>query len=243
MFGSRKKNKPSFLRRLLYLFALLSSGGGFGGWALQDYPQVRALISMVTGADNQTLDGIDAKTVEVKVASAVADVIKMSRNQFSTPGVYEVTIPRVKLDGAGFKVGHTVDIQAKVLKLDPRGRDATIWESKAFGERLAVVGRDELTTGWPHRPFQVSWSPGEQVVVEVFDNRGGFFVQPKRYALAPPETNTRDFPLRTGTFALLPMKGSESSSRGNHIDFVSSRVGDLEQKNSTRVAERPIVIK
>lgn len=248
MFGSSKKKKPSLFKRLIYLVVLLSSSGGVGGWALnlQDHPQVKALLGILSDAEADGLDSIDAKSVEQKVAKAVVGVIKQKAGiDFSRPGVYQVVIPKVTLDPAAFRSGQTVDIQAKVIKIDPRGRDATIWESKPFGERLAVVGKDELTTGWPVRTFQVPWSPGDQVVVEVYDHRGGLFVQPRRFALAPADPGARDFPLKSGTFSLVPLRGSASNqaSRGNQIEFRSSRLGDLDQKNSTQVAERPIVIK
>ena len=244
MFGSSKKTKkPSLIKRLIYLFAFLTTGGGFGGWALKDHPQVRTLISLVTGADEETLDAIDAKAVQGKVAEVVGEVITKSRSDFSKPGVYQVTISKVKLDPSAFKPGQRIDIQAKVLKLDPRGRDAIVWESKPFGPRVAEVGKDELSASWPMRSFQVSWNPGDSLVVEVYDHRGGLFVQPRRYALAPPDPNSQDFPLKSGTFALVPIKSNDVASKGNQIDFVSSRIGDIGQKNSTQVAERPIVIK
>ena len=56
-------------------------------------------------------------------------------------------------------------------KLDARGRDTTLWDAKAYGERLAVVGKDDLTAGWPNRPFQVEWNPGDQFVLEVYDRQ------------------------------------------------------------------------
>ena len=248
-FGSSRKKKPSLFKRLIYLVVLLSSSGGFGGWALKDYPMVQNLLSQITGEDVATLESLeslDAVAVKKKVASAVVEVIRNKAfDEFSKPGIYQVTIPKVRLDQASFKPGHTVDIQAKVVKLDRNGRDATIWESKPFGERLAVVGKDELTAGWPVRNFQVAWSPGEQIVVEVYDRRGGLFVQPKRFALAPAGPNSRDFPLKSGTFSLVPMRMAENGqgSQTNQIEFASQRIGDLAQKNSTQVAERPIVIK
>jgi hypothetical protein len=247
MFGSgKKKKKPSLLKRLVYLVVLLSSGGGVGGWALQDHPQVKALLNILSDAEANGIDSIDVKSVEGKVASAVAGVIQQKvGGDFSRPGVYQVVIPKVSLNPAGFKPGHTVDIQAKVIKLDPRGRDMTLWESKPFGERLAVVGKEQLTTGWPVRMFQVPWNPGDQLVVEVYDNRGGLFVQPRRFALAPAGPGARDFPLKSGTFDLVPIRAanSEQVARGSQIEFRSQRIGDLDQNNSTQVAERPIVIR
>ena len=49
-------------------------------------------------------------------------------------------------------------------------------------------GKDELTAGWPDRPFQVEWNPGDQFVLEVYDARMGLFIQPRRFTLAQAET-------------------------------------------------------
>ena len=48
-------------------------------------------------------------------------------------------------------------------KLDAAGREGDVWDAKSFGSRLAVVGKDDLTAGWPDRPFQVAWNPGRSV--------------------------------------------------------------------------------
>jgi hypothetical protein len=95
-----------------------------------------------------------------------------------------------------------VDIQAKVLREDGQGRPSTLWDTTTFGERLAVAGKDELVAEWDHRPFQVDWSPGERITVEVYDRRAGLFGQPRRFVLDPPESEPREFPLKPGTFPL-----------------------------------------
>ena len=71
---------------------------------------------------------------------------------FRRAGVYQVTINKVELAQALFKPGHTVDIQAKVTKRDARGQDTVVWESRQFGERLAVVGKDALDRGLAQSP-------------------------------------------------------------------------------------------
>ena len=54
-----------------------------------------------------------------------------------------------------------------------------MWDSRNFGEHLAVVGKDAITASWPNRPFQVEWSPGEVVFLEVYDRKNGFFSAPQ----------------------------------------------------------------
>ncbi len=231
MFGSKTKRKPSLFRRLICVVMLLSGGGaGFGGWAFKDHPQVQALWNVVMG---QAADGNGPKLDGSLVSNVIGKLAPS--DQFSQSGIFQVTIPKVQLDPVLFKAGHTVDIQAKVTKLDPRGRDTTLWESKAYGERLSVAGKDDLTAGWPHRPFQVEWNPGDQIVVEVFDRKTGLFMEPKRFILAPADSAPREFPLKTGTFPLDPADKPERTTnpRNTCIAFQSERVGDLKQAAST----------
>ena len=151
-----------------------------------------------------------------------------------------------------FRPGHTVDIQAKVTRRDGRGQDAVIWDSRNYGERLAVVGKDSLTAGWPNRPFQVEWSPGEVVFLEVYDKRNGIFAAPKRFTLSSTNGEA-DFPLKTGDFQLEVNQRQDSpvDPRLTHIVLSSQLVGDLKRspqlpQDTSRVAadsDRPIVIK
>jgi hypothetical protein len=138
----------------------------------------------------------------------VVDALK-PRDSFSQPGLYQVTVANVALDQKLFKPGHTVDIQARVRKVDATGREATLWDAKSYGSRLAVVGKDDLTAGWPDRPFQVEWKPGDQFVLEVYDARTGLFIEPRRFTLAQASSAATEFPLRSGDFPL------ESAQRSN----------------------------
>ena len=240
---SRKKQGPSLLRRLMYLIVLISGGSaGVGGWVFKDHPRAQALWTLITGNPaDQSGTGLDDSLV-----TEVAQALK-PRDEFRQPGTYQVTIAKVELDQRLFKPGHTVDIQARVKKLDPAGRDKTLWDAKAYGERLAVVGKDELTAGWPHRPFQVEWNPGDELVLEVFDARPGLFTQPRRFTLASADSAPSEFPLKSGDFALEPIDRPDPpvDPRNNHVVLQSQRVGDRHPKNQSppMVAERPIVIK
>jgi hypothetical protein len=243
MAMSRSRKKPSLLKRLLYLTVLVSGGGaGLGGWAVKDHPRAQALWTLVTGkpADDAGVE------LDGSLVSEVVDALK-PRDEFRQPGTYQVTIAKVELDQKLFKPGHTVDIQARVKKLEPGGRDETLWDAKAFGERLAVVGKDELIAGWPHRPFQIEWNPGDQLVLEVFDARTGLFAQPRRFTLAQADSSGSEFPLRSGDYPLEPFQRPDPpvDPRKNHVVLESQRVGagPSEDHSLPQVAERPIVIK
>jgi hypothetical protein len=166
-------------------------------------------------------------------------------DDFRRPGIYHVTITKVVLDRALFKAGHTVDIQARVHKLDARGRDTTLWDSKPYGERLAVVGKDELSAGWPNRSFQVEWQPGEQIALEVSDRKTALFAEPKRFTLASADPAAGEFPLKTGDFPLEPAQKPDPpvDPRVTHVVLQSERAGDFGPRSPTEIAERPIVIK
>jgi hypothetical protein len=244
MFG-RKKKKQSLFRRLIYFVLLISGGGaGIGGYAFKDHPTVQALLNLVAGDSDKD----NPSDVEKSLVGDVVDVLK-KRPDFSRAGVYQVTINKVELAQAVFKPGHTVDIQAKVIRRDGRGQDSVVWDSRDFGEHLAVVGKDAIIASWPNRPFQVEWSPGEVVFLEVYDRKNGFFAAPKRFTLSSTNGEA-DFPLKTGDFQLEAQQRSDPplDPRLNHIVLNSLLVGDLQSapKNPAQVADdsdRPIVIK
>jgi hypothetical protein len=237
-----RKGRTSLFKRLVYFAIVLISGGGAGGYAFQDHPVVQSLLNAIVG---KSADG-SAPTLDGTLVADVVDVLK-ARDSFSQPGLYQVSVAKVALDQKLFKPGHTVDIQARVRRLDANGRDATLWDAKSFGSRLAVVGKDELTAGWPDRPFQVEWKPGDQFVLEVYDARTGLFIEPRRFTLAQDGSTASEFPLKSGDFPLEAAQKSDSpvNPRTNHVVLKTERLRDLRSADQgpTQVAERPIVIK
>jgi hypothetical protein len=237
-----RKPRTSLFRRLIYFAIVLISGGGAGGYAFQDHPIVQSLLNIVSG---NAADG-SAASAEKTLVTDVIDALKPG-DSFSQAGLYQVTIAKVTLDQKLFRPGHTVDIQARVRKLGAEGRDGTVWDAKSFGSRLAVVGRDELSAGWPDRPFQVAWNRGDQFVLEVYDARTGLFIEPRRFTLAQANSPSGEFPLRSGDFPLEAAQKSDSSvnPRTNHVVLKTERLRDLQSadRGPTQIAERPIVIK
>jgi hypothetical protein len=242
MTRSVRKPRTSLFRRLLYFVIVLISSGGAGGYAFHDHPVVQSLLSAIAG---QPADGT-APNLDGTLVTDVVDALK-PRDSFSQPGLYQVTVANVALDQKLFRPGHTVDIQARVRKVDSTGRETTLWDAKSYGSRLAVVGKDELTAGWPDRPFQVAWQPGDQFVLEVYDARTGLFIEPRRFTLAQNSSAATEFPLRSGDFPLESAQKSDSpvNPRTNHVVLKTERLRDLRSADQgpTEVAERPIVIR
>ncbi|MHB1556057.1 MAG: hypothetical protein ACYC61_01125 [Isosphaeraceae bacterium] len=237
MSRARTRRKPSLFRRIAYFLMLVSGGGaGVGGWLLKDHPRVQALLAIVTGKPL-------ANELRNDSADPVAEVVDLLEPaaSFTQPGTYRVKIRQVHLDPNLFQAGHTVDIQAKVLRRDEQGHTTTVWDTASYGERLAVAGRDELIAGWDHRPFEVAWSPGDRLTVEVYDRHTGLFAQPKRFFLADPESAPREFPLRPGTFPLQPEARKEDprvDPRNVTIVLESQRVGGLNATATATVGDR-----
>ena len=243
MTKARRKGRTSLFRRLVYFAIVLISGGGAGGYAFQDHPLVQSLLN----AGHRQVRRWSRAPARRLAGDGRRRRPQARATAFSQPGLYQVTVAKVELDQKLFKPGHTVDIQARVRKLGAGGRDATLWDAKAFGSRLAVVGKDELTAGWPDRPFQVEWNPGDQFVLEVYDARTGLFIQPRRFTLAQADSPATEFPLKSGDFPLEAAQKSDSpvNPRTNHVVLKTERLRDLRSADQgpTQVAERPIVIK
>jgi hypothetical protein len=240
---SKPRKKPSLIKRLIYFVLLITGGGaGVGGWAFKDHPRVQALWTLITGKPADP----DAPDIDKTLVTDVVDILKPVLD-FRRAGVYEVAIDTVELDPHLFKSGHTVDIQAKVSQRDAHGRETILWDSRTYGERLATVGKDQLTAGWPERAFHVEWNPGEELLLDVYDRKPGLFAEPQRFSLIATGSTPREFPLKTGDFPLEPARRPDrtSDARVNHVVLKSQRVGDSRQRQAdqTHTAERPIVIK
>gem|GEM_PF-1293520 len=219
----KPRAKRPWLRRVLYFLLMIMTGGtaGVGGWCFKDYPELQPILSLLLGGSNDE-DRSDGPPRESVLAKAVAEVFAKTPNR---PGVYTVRINEVQLDPREFTVGRTVDIQARVRKIDERGNETTVWESKIYGENLAVVGRDELSAQWSNRPFEIDWRNGDQVVVEVWDRKAGLF-SPTSFKMARPAPDA--FPLASGAHALEVVSRSRSAAESdlNRIVLDSRRSGD-----------------
>ena len=100
-----------------------------------------------------------------------------------------------------------------MTRRDGRGQDTVVWDSRNYGERLAVVGKDALTAGWPNRPFQVEWSPGEVVFLEVYDRKNRAL---RRAQAVHPVVHQRRRPIfrsRPAIFTLEPQQQARSAAR------------------------------
>ncbi len=229
MSGQRKKPRMSLRRRLVWLVTILT-GGGAGGWAFTDHPRVQALWALMTR--NTAADGAEINAVD-EIAQEVVGRFKAG-DSFGQPGTFQVTIRQVHLDPNLFKAGHVVDIQARVLRQDGQGRSTTVWDTSTYGERLAVAGKDELVAEWDHQPFQVEWSPGDEIKVEVYDRRPGLFAQPRRFVIAETPSEPREFPLKPGTFPLrdeVQKPDTRVDPRNVSIVLGSRRVGELRSQS------------
>ena len=108
-----------------------------------------------------------------------------------------------------------------------------------------------MSAGWPNRPFQVEWNPGDQFVLEVYDRKTGLFVEPRRFTPGQPDPAAHEFPLKSGDFPLEPAQKPDPpvDPRPPRRLCRASVAGESVARSPTAVAEpqraadRPIVIK
>lgn len=241
---SAPRKKQSKWVKWLSLLTVLLTSGGVGGWQLSDNPILLRLL----GVAGDQVGRVDPGPLGDGFIAAIDRL-----DRFHKEGLFEVKIERVDLDPNDFKPGQTLDIQARVLRIGPEGDETIAWTSRSWGERLAVVGRDDLTAGWPDRPFQLSWSPGDRYLLEIWNTRGKrasrLFVLER--AGAPDE-----FPLRSGSVPLgLHADGQPvRNPSANTIVLAADRAGDYPGKKPAsasaspetsggELAERPLVIR
>ncbi len=229
MSKSRKRrstatDRSQLIRRILYFVVMVVSGGGagIGGWLCKDYPQLQPILALFLGEAGEADGAGPAPSLKDSFKSAVAGALTESSDR---PGVFQVRIDTVQLDPKSFTPGRTVDIQAQVRRIDADGAESVVWESRTFGENLAVVGRDELSANWSNRPFEIEWRRGDRFLVEVWDRRAGLF-SAQSFRMARRDVDS--FPLGSGEFALEPegrVRPGTDPSR-NRIVLASRRTGD-----------------
>ena len=237
--GSKPTQKP-WLKKLVYLVAMLLSGGGIGGYSFKDHPQAKALISLILGTP---IDPSEERPITNKIVGVVKGVL--NRDDPRDPGVFEVRISKVTMDPSLFRQGRTIDLQARVRRINTEGEETQVWDSRSFGENLAVVGRDEVSADFSNRPFEMEWTPTDRVLVEVWDRKSGLFDR-RELRMTPPTPGT--FPLATGSRPLVTVGREKDPINGelNRIAFESKRIGGLKDDRTMdpkQIAERPIVIK
>lgn len=242
MSASRKR-KPRWVKWLSVL-TLLLTGGGVGGYQLSDNAPLLRLL----GLARSKVGPVDSGSLGEGVIAAIDRL-----DQFHQEGVFEVKLERVTLDPRDYPTGQTVDIQARVLKIGPDGAESVAWTSRTWGERLAVVGRDDLTAGWPDRPFRLAWTPGDRYLLEVWNTRGR---QASRLFVLERSGGPDEFPLRSGTVQLglhadgRPVRNPQANTivlaadrTGDHPDASSPAPAGGPPRDGTELAERPLIIR
>lgn len=159
------------------------------------------------------------------VGPLVAKFFKAGAQGVDQSGVYKVKVTKVVLDPQEFRDGSRMDIQVIIKRVDSEGKETTVWESAQYGDRLATVGKDELTANWADRPFECAWKEGDKFVVEVWDYVGS----DTKVAEWTSDAKSREFPLKNQR-TISPFKDGKTveSRKGatNQVIFEAERVGD-----------------
>ncbi len=159
------------------------------------------------------------------IGPLVAGFFKKGAEGVDQSGVYKVKVMKVALDPQEFKDGEKIDLQVYVKRVDAEGKEHKVWDSEQWGERIGTVGQVELTAQWSDRPFECTWQPGDKLVVEVWDRRGG----DTKVAEWTSDPEGKEFPLK-GVRTVSPFKGGKTveSRKGatNQVVFEAERIGD-----------------
>jgi hypothetical protein len=224
--------KKSLFKRLMWLVMLLTGGGaGVGGMELTDYP----ILSHLLGLVREQVAG-DATPIELVREGLVSKLDSLGA--FRRRGVFEVRVSRIAVGEESFSKGQTLNLQARVWRLAGAegGKDEMIWTSRSFGDRLAVVGKDDLTAGWPDRPFTVEWEPGQKYRLEVWNVRG--LRASRLYEITADDPTA--FPLSTGDMAPETLADGKPPAPPDAymVKVESRRTGDLPDTGSASIADR-----
>lgn len=204
--ADKKKGKGgSMFPKLVLLLIVVTVGAGALGYFRPDTPVVGPLVG---------------------------DLLESVASGQDQSGVYKVTIDKVVLDPQEFEQGAEVNIQVIIRKITSDGDDSFHWVSRDFGENIRIVGDDELSANWSETPFEISWRPGEQIIVEVWNDDGW----DTKVAHFKSDAETKEFPL-TGTHSLTLVDGDRevSTRQGgtNQIVLSHERKGDIGADGAT----------
>lgn len=132
-------------------------------------------------------------------------------------GEYSVKVTKVVLDPQEFKDGENIDIQVLIKLTSADGKTREVWNSKAKGAQLRVVGKDELAANWVETPFKCMWQSGDFVTVEIWDRKG---LSDTLVAQWISSEGDKMFPLK-GTRTLSPVKdGKPISARKEGVSQI-----------------------
>ena len=224
--------KPNLTWRHLFLI-LTGSGAGIGCWLCWGHlpPWQQTLIH---AGVPRTTPASEGRAVLAN-GNARSRLPRPTPDPFSEHGAYIVRINEIRLDPTVFKGGHTVDIQVRVLKKGFDGQETDAWESKTYGRRLAMVGRDELVAGWSDAPFEVVWNPGDRFFVEVYDRKG--FLDANSFVMEASADHDFHFPLRSGAHSLRLVERNRSSNDSTASRIVIESVAKVAHSTTAEATE------
>lgn len=193
MARREKKEKKAGPKRglIAWLIMLITgSGAGAGFWQFRD--QVVSVLRAV-GVP------INAES-ELPILSAIAERgdALLRRVNYTSPGRFEVVVKEVELPAGAFSTGSTLELELRVLRYDPQGRETIVWDTSGLPRRSIVVGPGAVVASWEKYPFRLTWSPGDKLAFEVWNRRG---LRPAKLFVLPGREDDA-FPFQTGSPAL-----------------------------------------
>ncbi len=230
---SKEKSSESFLyKRIKYmLFAsLLSSGVGYGGYQLKDYPIIAQILSLVSG-DSKLGDGNLAQALVAGLGNA-----EKKLKEFSQEGAFDVTLKEISIDPAVVSNENSPELRAVIVRYDDSGERQVVWQSKNATIQRPDGDKGALLAQFEDPPFEIRWRPGDRLVVEVWQKR--LLRGVKLFERA--DASAEKFPLSPGDYPLkLVASGVKSTSPAlNSLALEAKRKVDDGKEEPRRVARK-----
>lgn len=217
-----KKSRSSHwsMKRIFqYIVVILTGGGaGAGGWHFRDTFIGKAVVRYEQNTPEED-------RITTKLKERIEKVI--DGDPFTKEGVFEVRLDEIAIDKDVMKPAHAESIRIYVVKQSKDGNKKTVWDSKTAGKVVAHIGEDAITTGWKESPFEVEWSPGDEITLQVWEYRG---LRPTHLFTMPAPGRKGDkpsFPLTSGPHPIdLVSRTTSGDPKINEVTFRSKRLGD-----------------